>query len=53
MRARPRHVWNLTPGERAIDFAEVVSAARDDLVSVLIHARQEGRTVAGYGGSRA
>ena len=30
-------------------FAEVVSAARDDLVSFLIQARQEGRTVAGYG----
>ena len=30
-------------------FAEVVSAARDDLVEFLIDARREGRTVAGYG----
>ena len=30
-------------------FAEVVSAARDDLVEFLIGARREGRTVAGYG----
>ena len=30
-------------------FAEVVSAARDDLVEFLIAARREGRTVAGYG----
>jgi hypothetical protein len=30
-------------------FAEVVSAARDDLVQFLVGARREGRTVAGYG----
>ena len=30
-------------------FAEVVSAARDDLVEFLIRARREGKTVAGYG----
>ena len=30
-------------------FAEVVSAARDDLVEFLMTARREGRTVAGYG----
>jgi SAM-dependent methyltransferase len=30
-------------------FAEVVSAARDDLVEFLVTARREGRTVAGYG----
>ncbi|WP_028652935.1 class I SAM-dependent methyltransferase [Nocardioides halotolerans] len=30
-------------------FADVVSAARDDLVEFLIAARREGRTVAGYG----
>jgi hypothetical protein len=30
-------------------FAEVVSAARDDLVDFLVGARREGRTVVGYG----
>ncbi|NYD43081.1 class I SAM-dependent methyltransferase [Nocardioides panaciterrulae] len=30
-------------------FADVVSAARDDLVEFLIAARRDGRTVAGYG----